>query len=82
MMSRTTAAVGFSSAQDLHTALLTLDSHIDIPWPDRDDAFEDTADRCVDLPKMQRGGMSAGCFVAYMGQGSVTAEGHAQAQRP
>lgn len=81
MMSRTTAAVGFSSAQDLHNVLLTLDSHIDIPWPDRDDAFEDTADRRVDLPKMQRGGMSAGCFVAYMGQGPVTAEGHAQAQQ-
>jgi membrane dipeptidase len=63
----------------LHRSILTLDSHIDIPWPDRDDAFEDTPDRHVDLPKMQQGGMSAGCFVAYIGQGPVTAEAHAQA---
>ena len=65
----------------LHHALLTLDSHIDIPWPDRADAFEDTPLRKVDLPKMQRGGMSAGCFVAYIAQGPVTAEAHALAQQ-
>lgn len=53
-------------AEALHRALFTLDSHIDIPWPDRGDAFEDTEDRRVDLPKMQKGGMSAGCFVAYI----------------
>lgn len=69
------------AAIDLHRALLTLDSHIDIPWPDRADAFEDTPLRKVDLPKMQRGGMSAGCFVAYTAQGAVTAQAHAQVQR-
>ncbi|MBO1324073.1 dipeptidase [Acetobacter sp. TBRC 12305] len=68
-------------AQALHRSLFTLDSHIDIPWPDQDDAFTLTTGRHVDLPKMQRGGMSAGCFVAYIGQGPTTAEGHVQAQQ-
>lgn len=65
----------------LHRALFTLDSHIDIPWPDRNDAFENTADRRVDLPKMQQGGMSAGCFVAYIAQAAIDREGHTQAQQ-
>lgn len=69
------------SAIALHRDLLTLDSHIDIPWPDRADAFDDTPSRKVDLPKMQRGGMSAGCFVAYTAQGPVTAEAHKQVQQ-
>ncbi len=30
---------------------------------------------------MQRGGMSAGCFVAYTAQGAVTAQAHAQVQQ-
>ncbi|BCI68193.1 dipeptidase [Acetobacter aceti] len=64
----------------LHNSLLTLDSHIDIPWPDRDDAFLDTPDRFVDFPKMQRGHLSAGCFVAYLPQGKLDAEGHKAAQ--
>lgn len=64
----------------LHRSLLTLDSHIDIPWPDRDDAFDDTSRRHVDFPKMERGHLSAGCFVAYIPQGTVDAEGHRAAQ--
>lgn len=73
-------AVSSSEAEALHRALFTLDSHIDIPWPDRDDAFEETEARRVDLPKMQKGGMSAGCFVAYIAQAEVNPENHAQAQ--
>ncbi|MFT8718825.1 dipeptidase [Acetobacter sp.] len=64
----------------LHNSLLTLDSHIDIPWPDRGDAFLDTPNRFVDFPKMQRGHLSAGCFVAYIEQGTVDEEGHKAAQ--
>lgn len=55
----------------LHRALLTLDSHIDIPWPTGPDPFEE-GKRRVDLPKMRRGGMSAGCFVAYVPQAART----------
>jgi membrane dipeptidase len=59
----------------LHRALVTLDTHIDIPWPTGPDPFQDGSRR-VDLPKMLRGGLTAGCFVAYVPQGgrSVGAE--------
>jgi membrane dipeptidase len=59
----------------LHRSLLTLDSHIDIPWPTGPGFFEDTPRR-VDLPKMQRGGVAGGCFAAYVPQGPRTPEGH------
>lgn len=55
----------------LHHALLTLDTHIDIPWPTGPDPFQD-GKRRVDVPKMRRGNMSAGCFVAYAPQTART----------
>jgi membrane dipeptidase len=58
---------------ELHRSLLVVDTHIDIPWPEGPSFFEDTK-RKVDLPKMQRGGMSAGCFAAYVSQGPRTPE--------
>ena len=63
-----------SPAQALHETLLTLDSHIDIPWPETPDPFTDTKRR-VDIGKMTRGGLRAGCFAAYVPQGPRTAEG-------
>ncbi len=57
----------------LHKSLLTLDTHIDIPWPDGPGFLDDTR-RCVDLPKMRRGHLSAGCFAAYVPQGPLTPE--------
>lgn len=62
----------------LHHRLLTIDTHIDIPWPDRGDAFG-PSERRVDLAKMQQGGLKAGCFAAYIPQGPLTAEGEAAA---
>ena len=59
----------------LHRSLLAVDTHIDIPWPNGPGFFEE-GKRRVDLPKMQRGGISAGCFAAYVAQGPRTAEGH------
>ncbi|MCB8875969.1 dipeptidase [Acidisoma silvae] len=56
------------TAQQLHDALLTIDTHIDIPWPPGASPFED-GPRRVDLPKMRRGGLGAGCFAAYIPQG-------------
>ena len=64
-----------TNATDLHARLLTIDTHIDIPWP-KGPAFLDETTRRVDLPKMRRGGMAAGCFAAYVPQGPRTAEGH------
>jgi membrane dipeptidase len=65
-------------AAALHRATLTLDSHIDIPWPHSADPFGHTA-RHVDLPKMRQGGLDAGCFVAFVPQGPRTAAGCAEA---
>jgi membrane dipeptidase len=56
-------------ALTVHRTLVTLDTHIDIPWPTGPDPFQDGARR-VDLPKMVRGGLSAACFVAYVPQTS------------
>ena len=55
----------------LHHSLLTMDTHIDIPWPTGPDPFED-GPRHVDLPKMRRGGVTAGFFVAYVPQAART----------
>ncbi len=60
-----------ASALAIHQAIVTLDTHIDIPWPSGPDPFEDGSRR-VDLPKMLRGGLSAGCFVAYLPQTTRT----------
>jgi len=70
----------------IHNGLLTIDTHIDIPWPaDRvpgspmQDPFLPSA-RQVEFHKMQAGGLRAGCFAAYVPQGPRTPEGFAQAQ--
>jgi membrane dipeptidase len=55
----------------LHQGLLTLDTHIDIPWPDGP-AFTDDTQRRVDLPKMRRGYLAGACFAAYVPQGPRT----------
>jgi len=56
-----------TEALALHHSLLTLDTHIDIPWPTGPDPFED-GPRHVDLPKMRRGGITASFFAAYVPQ--------------
>ncbi len=59
----------------LHRTLLTVDTHIDIPWPEGPN-FLDNTRRKVDLPKMQRGHVVAGCFAAYVPQSPRTPEGN------
>ena len=63
----------------VHAGLVTIDTHIDIPWPAGPSAFED-GPRRVDIPKMRRGGLGAGCFAAYVPQGPRTDEGHRAAR--
>jgi membrane dipeptidase len=58
-------------ALSIHQTIVTLDTHIDIPWPTGPDPFQDGTRR-VDLPKMIRGGLSAACFVAYVPQTTRT----------
>jgi membrane dipeptidase len=67
------AAAPTDLALALHRELLTIDTHIDIPFPNGPDFFEETKRR-VDLPKMKRGGMAAGAFAAYVAQGPRTPE--------
>ena len=66
-------------AAELHASIVTIDTHIDIPWPTGPDAFSDgprgKGARRVDIPKMRRGGLGAGCFAAYVPQGKRDAEG-------
>jgi len=62
-------------------ALITLDSHDDIPLdfatPSVDPA---TADLQVNLDKMKSGGLNAGFFIVYVGQTARTDENYAKAQ--
>jgi membrane dipeptidase len=67
-------------AAALHAATLTLDSHIDIPWPDPPDPFGVT-ERHVDMRKMRAGGLTAGCFAAYVPQGPRSEASYAEAAR-
>ncbi len=70
--------MGMNDPIAFHKTLLTIDTHIDIPWPDGPD-FLDLTKRRVDLAKMQRGHIVAGCFAAYIAQGPRTPESHAAA---
>nr|WP_233256080.1 membrane dipeptidase [Falsiroseomonas bella] len=62
-------------AARIHAQTLTLDTHVDIPWPDPPDPSGETK-RHVDFGKMRRGGLGAVVFIAYVPQGPLTAEGH------
>jgi membrane dipeptidase len=62
-------------AVSAHAATLTLDTHVDIRWPDPPDPTAEGAMR-VDFPKMARGGMRGVVFIAYVPQGRRDAAGH------
>jgi len=63
---------------DLHARTLTLDTHVDIRWPDPPDPATDGPMR-VDFPKMARGGLRAVTFIAYVPQARRDEAGHAAA---
>ncbi|MCF3946848.1 dipeptidase [Acidiphilium sp. AL] len=63
----------------VHHSLLVIDTHVDIPWPNGADFLTD-GPRCVDLPKLRRGGVGAVCFAAYVPQGKRDASGDAEAR--
>ncbi|MXP61810.1 membrane dipeptidase [Roseomonas sp. M0104] len=68
------------SPASVHAATLTLDTHVDIPWPHTPDPRGAT-ERCVDFPKMEAGGLRAVVFAAYLPQGPRTPEAHGDAAR-
>jgi membrane dipeptidase len=59
-------------------AVFTLDTHIDIRWPNPPDPRSEGPMR-VDFPKMERGGLRGAVFIAYVPQGRRDAAGHAEA---
>ncbi len=65
-------------AAAVHAATLTLDTHVDIRWPEPPDPLVEGAMR-VDFPKMARGGLRAVVFIAYIPQGKRDEAGHAAA---
>ena len=68
-------------ARAIHQAVLTIDTHDDIPFdfatPDVDPL---DADRQVNLRKMREGGLDAGFFIVYVGQTRRTPENYERAK--
>jgi membrane dipeptidase len=69
-------------AMEIHKRVLTIDTHDDIPLnfatPEVDPGVR--GDRQVDLPKMREGGLDAGFFIVYVGQGDRSADGYEKAK--
>jgi membrane dipeptidase len=67
-------------AQRIHSAVITIDTHDDIPFNFAAEIDPCTGSRMqVDLPKMRAGGLDAGFFVVYVGQSARTPENYARA---
>ena len=65
----------------IHEAVMTIDSHDDIPPTFATEAVDPLdARRQVNLQKMRAGGLDAAFFIVYVGQTQRTAENYAQAQ--
>ena len=71
-------ATSFQKAKQIHTRILTLDSHCDTPmWFDKGVNFAHRDPQLlVDLHKMEEGKLDASIMVAYLEQGDCTEEGH------
>ena len=66
----------------IHEAVLTIDSHDDIPFNFATEAVDPLdARRQLNLQKMQAGGLDAAFFIVYVGQSERTEANYAQAQR-
>lgn len=68
-------------AREIHARLITIDTHVDIPF----NFATEEADPGVrgrfqnDLPKMREGGLDAAFFIVYHGQEARTPDGYASA---
>jgi membrane dipeptidase len=68
-------------ARRIHEAVITIDTHDDIPFNFAADIDPCTGSRMqVDLPKMRQGGLDVAFFVVYVGQTPRTPENYARAQ--
>ena len=68
-------------ARGIHERVLVLDTHIDFPsyYATREADPGSLTPMQVDLPKMMEGGLDAGFFIVYVGQGPLTSRGYADA---
>ena len=65
----------------IHEAVMTVDSHDDIPFNFATEAVDPfDARRQLNLQKMQAGGLDAAFFIVYVGQTERTPENYARAQ--
>ena len=70
-----------AAARAIHAAVLTIDTHADIPYDFATPAVDPLdADRQVNLQKMTDGGLDAAFFIVYERQGSRTPEGYQAAR--
>lgn len=78
----TTEESDVERARAIHERVLTLDTHVDIPFNYATDEVDPGVRGRfqVDLPKMQEGGLDAAFFIVYVGQGPRTEEGNANAK--
>ncbi len=70
-------------ALEIHKRVLTLDTHIDIPFTYATEGFDpggSIPDLQVDYPRMIEGGLDAGFFIVYYGQTARDEEGYAAAK--
>ncbi|MBW7847206.1 MAG: membrane dipeptidase [Bacteroidales bacterium] len=80
------ARSGFGqSANEIHQRCLTLDSHTDTPLLLGRDGFDlgkrNDAGSCVDLVRMEEGGLDAVFFAVFVSQGNRTPAGYLQAKQ-
>ena len=72
-----------AEARRIHDAVMTLDTHIDIPFnyaTDEVDPGNVNEDFQVDYPRMREGGLNVGFFVVYYGQRERTPENYEAAR--
>lgn len=72
-----------AEARRIHDAVLTLDTHIDIPFnyaTEEVDPGNRNEDFQVDYPRMREGGLDAGFFIVYFGQTERTPENYEAAK--
>ncbi len=72
-----------AEARRIHDVVLTLDTHIDIPFDyatEEVDPGNRNEDFQVDYPRMREGGLDAGFFIVYYGQTERTPENYEAAK--
>jgi membrane dipeptidase len=69
-------------AETIHEKVVTLDTHVDIPFDfATDDVDPLDADLQVNIQKMRSGGLDAAFFIVYVGQAERTPEDYALAKQ-